>query len=324
MAGLKIRSIGRLLAAVVCCSGIAHPQEKSDPGQLSTDYRLQLPVDEVVLTFHAEDAQGLPVRDLTQDEIKLWDNGRAPRRIVSFASMMDRPLRGGILVDISESMQPVLVRSKALAEQSVERLFGQKFDQAFVADFAFWSENAEPWSSNASKLEQSIRSLGPRRMAAGAGTALFAAIFRACFYDFGQLDPGATGNFILLFSDGEDNAGQTSLDEALSACQRSNTAIYAFQWRPTPGQDSTGPRILHELADKSGGRVFAIDQEQDVIQRDLETVETEMRNQYRLVYNPVNLRHDGSFHRIEIQPPDRVKRVEVRTGYYAPRSSAGR
>ena len=45
----------------------------------------------------------------------------------------------------------------------------------------------------------------------------------------------------------------------------------------------------------------------------------EMRNQYRLVYNPAELKHDGAFHEIELQPPDRVSRVAVRSGYFAPR-----
>ena len=37
------------------------------------------------------------------------------------------------------------------------------------------------------------------------GTALYNAVFQACFYSFDNVDPTATGNFILLFSDGEDN-----------------------------------------------------------------------------------------------------------------------
>jgi Ca-activated chloride channel homolog len=323
VSGPMMRPVWTLLVIVACLSSLADPQGKPDASQLPEDYRLQLPVDEVLLTFHAADAQGLPVRDLRQDEIRLWDNGRAPRRILSFESMIDRPLRGGILIDISESMRPMLARSKVVAERSVEGLFGQKSDQAFVADFGFWSETAQPWTSDLSRLGQSIHSLGARPMGASAGTALFGAIFRACFYGFGKLDPGATGNFILLFSDGEDNAGQTTLDEALGACQRSNIAIYPFHLRPAPGQTSTGPQVLRQLADRTGGRVFALDDGED-IRHDLEMVEAEMRNQYRLVYTPVNLEHDGSFHRIEIQPPDRVSRVEVGSGYYAPRASADR
>jgi hypothetical protein len=47
-------------------------------------------------------------------------------------------------------------------------------------------------------------------------------------------------------------------------------------------------------------------------------VEADLRNQYRLVYRPAELKHDGSFHRIELKAPDRVDSLHVRSGYYAP------
>ena len=150
------------------------------------------------------------------------------------------------------------------------------------------------------------------------GTAIVDTIFRACFYGFGKVDPTATGNFILLFSDGEDNASHTSLEDALGACQRSNTAIYAFRVPSGSGDYSSGARLLADLASKSGGRVFFADDTEGAIWNDLQAIESEIRNQYRLVYNPANLRHDGAFHQIELQPPDRVSRIEVRSGYYAP------
>ena len=91
------------------------------------------------------------------------------------------------------------------------------------------------------------------------GTAIVDTIFRACFYGFGRVDPTATGNFILLFSDGEDNASHTTLEEALGACQRSNTVIYAFRVPSASGDYSTGARLLADLTSKSGGRVFLAD-----------------------------------------------------------------
>ena len=150
------------------------------------------------------------------------------------------------------------------------------------------------------------------------GTAIVDTIFRACFYGFSKVDPTATGNFIVLFSDGEDNASHTSLEEALGACQHSNTVIYAFRVPSASGDYSTGARLLADLTSKSGGRVFLADDTEDAILGDLQTIESEIRNQYRLIYNPANLKHDGAFHQIELQLPDRVSRIEVRSGYYAP------
>jgi len=108
-----------------------------------------------------------------------------------------------------------------------------------------------------------------------------------------------------------------SAKDAVEICQRSNTAIYVFRAQP---QDSfsTGPKTLAELASKSGGHVFYDDDSDAEIYNDLRMVEADLRNQYRLVYKPSALKHDGSFHRIELRGPERVESIAVRAGYYAP------
>jgi Ca-activated chloride channel family protein len=101
-------------------------------------------------------------------------------------------------------------------------------------------------------------------------------------------------------------------------CQRTNTAIYIFRAEPETGF-STGSRTLAELASKSGGRVFYDDDSDAAIYSDLQIIEANLRNQYRLVYTPVELKRDGSFHRIELETPQRVGAIAIRAGYYAPR-----
>ena len=51
---------------------------------------------------------------------------------------------------------------------------------------------------------------------------------------------------------------------------------------------------------------------------DLRMIEADLRNQYRLVYRPPELKHDGSFHRIVLKTPERVDSIVIRSGYYAP------
>ena len=65
----------------------------------------------------------------------------------------------------------------------------------------------------------------------------------------------ATGNFILLFSDGVDDDSHAYLSEAVDMCQRSRTAIYAFG-NSGKSRFSAGQKTLEELAGKTGGRVF--------------------------------------------------------------------
>jgi Ca-activated chloride channel homolog len=101
-------------------------------------------------------------------------------------------------------------------------------------------------------------------------------------------------------------------------CQRTNTAIYIFRAEPETGF-STASRTLTELASKSGGRVFYDDDSDAAIYSDLQIIEANLRNQYRLVYTPAELKRDGSFHRVELKAPQRVGSIAIRAGYYAPR-----
>jgi Ca-activated chloride channel homolog len=56
--------------------------------------------------------------------------------------------------------------------------------------------------------------------------------------------------------DGEDDGSSLSLKEAADACQRKNTAIYAFRADSENSFGSSGLRTLTELASETVGRVF--------------------------------------------------------------------
>jgi len=290
-------------------------QTNAAPAQNSSPYRFSVSVDEVSLTFHAADAQGLPVNDLKLDELSLLDNGKPPRRILAFDFLQNYPIRAGILMDTSESMREHLAGNRAISIQYAQRLLRQQTDQAFIMDFGYASKMTQPWTSDPAALTAGIHRLTAGSANPLGGTALFDTIFRACFYEFGKIDHAASGNFILLFSDGEDNTSHTSLKEAVDACQRANTAIYAFRAEPELSY-SSGPKTLAELASETGGRVFFGDDSEAAIYNDLRTIEADLRNQYRLVYNPAELRHDGSFHHIELKAPERVDSIHIRSGYY--------
>lgn len=310
---------------IVCCLLIltwfayAHctvSQTNADAAQGAAAYGFRVSVDEVSLTFHAADVHGLPINDLKLDELSLLDDGKAPRRILAFRSLQDYPIRAGILIDTSESMEQHLPGNRAISIKYAERLLRQTTDQAFVMDFGTISNVTQPWTSDPVALTAGIHRATAGRENPLGGTAIFDTVFRACFSEFGKIDHAASGNFILLFSDGEDNASHTSLKEAVDICQRSNTAIYAFRAEAQPNFFSTGPKALAELASETGGRVFHDDDSEAGIYDDLRTIETDLRNQYLLIYKPAELRHDGSFHHIELKASERVDSIKVRSGYY--------
>ena len=306
----------RLLIAVLLVIGraaTAQGNPSSSDGVESPSIRMN--VDEVVVTFNAIDANGSPVNDLKAGEIRIRDNGLVPKKIVAFDGLVNRSIRVGILLDTSESMQNALPGNKAIATKFLDRFFRQNKDAAFVSSFGSNSDSLQSWTGDLLRLEQGVQMAREQET---KGTALFNALFQMCSSSFNRVDPTETGNFILLFSDGEDNAGLTSLNNAARACQRTNTAVFAFLPAGTEDRASTGPRTLRELAAKTGGSVFLSDDSAVAIVSDLAQIDSEMRNRYRVVYSPASLKRDGEFHEIELQPPDRVKKVFVRSGYFAP------
>ncbi len=228
-------------------------------------------------------------------------------------------------MDTSVSVAAYLPRNRAIASEYVQRLLRQKADEAFVMDFDFESRIAQPWTSDRNALIAGMRRVTPDGVSRMGGTAIIDSIYRACLNQFGRLKDtanaagtaAASANFILLFSDGEDNASHAYLNEAVEMCQRTNTAIYAFRVHPE-SRFFDGPKTLMQLASQTGGRVFKSEDSDEAIYDDLRTIEADLRDQYRLVYKPAELKHNGSFHRIQLKASERVESLEVRSGYYAP------
>jgi Ca-activated chloride channel homolog len=309
--------ISLLVFSVVAEAVRGGSQTTAAAAQGAAAYRLNVSVDEVVLTFHAADAHSLPVDDLKLDELTLQDSGRPPRKILAFQLLQNFPIRAGILMDTSESMMQTRSRDRAIAMSYAQQVLRRQTDRAFVIDFDRFPKLAQPWTNEAGALAEGIRNYTAYGGSHLQGTAIFDAIYEACLNQFGHIDNTASGNFILLFSDGEDNASHASLKLAVDMCQRANTAIYPFR-AGNPSGFSEGPRVLAELASETGGRVFHDDESDPAVYDDLRIIEADLRNQYRLIYKPPEMKHDGSFRRIVLQAPERVDSITIRSGYYAP------
>ena len=310
------RAAARLLLLLQPGSLLA--QAPAVVGPTIPSYNLHVVVDEVSLTFHAADGHGLRLRDLQLSDLHLLDNGQPPRRVVSFEALEDIPIRAGILMDHSESMEAHRSGNRAIASAYAQRLLRQRTDQAFVVDFARLSKVVQPWTSDPATLGSAIRLAVPTELTRGKGTALYDAVYQSCRFQFGRIDHAASGNFLLLFTDGEDNASQASLQQAIDACQLSNTAVYAFRAESDSSFFSAGPKALADLAQQTGGRTFYGDDSPAQVDGDLRLIEADLRNRYRLVYRPAELRHDGSFHHIQLNATDLADTITVRSGYYAP------
>jgi Ca-activated chloride channel homolog len=308
-------SLRRLVIFLVTCApSVAFPQTAKTLSPADDPYTLNIAVDEVSLTFHAADFHGIPIDDLKLDDMRILDNGKKPLKIVSFDVHQNLPVRFGVLVDTSRSMLGYLRRNQAIANQYVTQLLHKQTDRAFVMRFDSESKVLQNWTDNSDALTASLHDVAIDHASRLGGTVLFDSIYKACRDQFGTTDPLA-GNFILLFTDGIDNASHARLEDDIDICQKANTAIYIFSTEPKQ-IFSEGQKTLHTLATQSGGVIF-FDQTPESIWDDLRIIDANLRSQYRLVYRPQHFRRDGSFHRIKLDSPTRGGVITARSGYYA-------
>ncbi len=310
-----------LLGFMLIVSSHSYVSAASNPlgrtAEQDSAYTLTVPVNEVSITFHVSDSRGSAIDNLTQEDLRLFDNGQPQKKLLSLQSYHNLPIRAGFLFDTSGSMLEDLDHNASIANLYATHLLKKGTDRAFVIGFNTKTNLTQDWTDRPEAIALGIQSVAESQGVENSGTAIFDSLYKTC-RDRWNIDRGAvTGNFILLFTDGIDNASHARIDDVIDMCQRTRTAIYIFtnQWNSRGA--SRGGKTLNELVTKSGGRLF-LNPNDDQISRDVETIDADQRNEYRLVYKPSDLTPNGSFHRIKLRCSVRGTTILTRSGYYAP------
>ena len=319
--------LGVVLAAVNAGSAVSVAQDTVvSTGPVAAagvpNYTLTLGVNEVSVPFHAADGHGVAIEDLTLNDLQVQDNGKAPKQIVSFDLYRDLPIRAGILIDTSRSVMENLRKNQQISIDYVRQYLRKPTgdrpgDQAFVMRFDSDTKVLQDWTGEVDALTVSIRNVAFDHESRLGGTAIYDAVYKACRDQFGRFGNAPTGSFVLLFSDGLDNASHTRIEDDVDICQQTNTAIYVFSGA-SKSMFIEGQKTLTDLARQTGGLIF-FEQTSAGIHDDLRVIEANLRSQYRLVYKPVKVKADGSFHRIQLESPGRGGVITARSGYYATR-----
>jgi VWFA-related protein len=132
---------------------------------------------------------------------------------------------------------------------------------------------------------------------------------------------------LLVISDGGDNSSRYTESEIKNLVREADVQVYAIGIfepmgsRGRTAEELSGPGLLTEIAEQTGGRHFPVDnlnELPDVAAK----IGIELRNQYMLGYTPRNQEKDGKYRRVSVKlvqprglPP---LRAYWRLGYYAP------
>jgi len=276
---------------------------------------IQVDVNIVVVNVTVTDPFDRIVTGLDQVNFQVYDE-KVEQQIVTF-STEDAPISVGLIFDSSGSMGDKIQKSKEAALQFFKTSNPQ--DEFMLINF---SERPNLISGFTSKFENVQDRL--IFVKSGGKTALLDAIYLG----LSETKKATTNRkALLVISDGGDNHSRYTENDVKRAVKESDVQIYAvgifepLSARTRTPEEARGPSLLAELAEVSGGRMFSVEDANEL--PDIaEKISIELRNQYVIGYKPSNLVRDGRWRRIRVKlnPPKGLPPLQVyaRTGYYAP------
>ena len=272
-------------------------------------------IDVVSLNVTVTDSDGRYVTDLASDEFDVFEDGA--RQEIKYFDRSNLPIAFSLLVDTSASMEEKLPVAQEAAVGFARRTRPE--DLAEVVDFDTRVTVVQGFTNKVGELERAIR-----HTSVGGSTALYNAVYIA-LKELKRIRPGGTADLrrqaIVLLSDGDDTSSLVTFDEALDLAKRSETVIYAIGLRSSTEPAGKGFReadfVLRELTQQTGGRVFFSTKAEEL--RGLYgQIADELSSQYLIGYVSKNLRRDGAWRRIVVQPTRPGIRARTKAGYYAP------
>jgi VWFA-related protein len=269
---------------------------------------------EVVLHATVVDDRNRLVTSLVKPDFTVFENGQ-PQQIRQF-KLEDYPVAMGIVIDNSGSMRDKREEVNKAALNLVRS--SNPDDQVFVVNFSDEYFLDQDFTSDVKKLQAALEHVESR-----GGTALYDAIVASA----DQLAKSPLQRKVLfVVTDGEDDASQENLEEAVHRLQQENgPVVYAIGLL---GDDKNrhAKRALETIADRTGGISFFPPTLGDVDQIST-TIAHDIRNQYTISYQPTTPKTVGGFRTIHVDAHDRAyKKLTVRTrsGYYPGQENVAR
>jgi Ca-activated chloride channel family protein len=273
---------------------------------------IRMNVDMVLVPVTITDPMNRLVTGLEQEDFEVFEGG-GKQQIRSFACE-DAPVSIGIIFDLSGSMNSKLIRARESILQFIKTANPQ--DEFFVIGFNDRPELIEDFTSSVEDIQARLATVR-----SGHRTALLDAIY----YGLAKMKEARHDRkALLVVSDGGDNRSRYTEGELRAQVREADVEIYSIgifdPYAATP-EERSGPQLLNELSEETGGRLFRVD---DVAEMGdiAEKISTELRNQYMIGYKPKNLTRDGKWRKVKVKvtPPQGLPplTVHARTGYYAP------
>jgi Ca-activated chloride channel family protein len=269
----------------------------------SPEFGTVVKVTAIELPVTVLDGSGKPVEDLEQEDFTVYED-KVEQTISHFSLHRDLPVRMGIVIDTSGSMEETLPTVQRVVMGFLRDLLRPR-DRAYIEVFSDRPDMLTGFTADFTTIENALLALFPDR-----ATAFYDAVVMGLF----QFS-GITGRrAMIVLTDGEDTQSKNSFDDALGYAQRMGVTIYMVGVDIGTTKISTRWQIS-KLAEATGGKAFFVsgNSELDNIYAE---INRELRTQYLLAYTSNSEKPADELRKIKVEV-DR-KRVKVRTiaGYY--------
>jgi Ca-activated chloride channel homolog len=255
------------------------------------------------------------VTGLEKEHFRLFED-KIQQDITQFSSE-DAPISIGLVFDTSGSMGSKLQKSRQAAAEFFKT--ANPADEFFLVQFNDRPELSVPFTTDTDKIQSTLTFTQSK-----GRTALLDSVYLAMHEMKKAHNPRKA---VLIISDGGDNSSRYTETEIKNAVREADVQIFAIGIFESMGnrgrtpEESSGPGLLNELAEQTGGREYAVEniaELPDIAAK----IGIELRNEYILGYTPRNRERDGKYRKVQVKlnqprglPP---LKAYFRLGYYAP------
>ncbi|MEM9556571.1 MAG: VWA domain-containing protein [Acidobacteriota bacterium] len=263
----------------------------------------ELKVQFVELYASVLDRKGRFVDDLRAEDLTVLEEGEE-QSIRRFEPLRDLPIRAGLLIDTSLSMETSLRDVERAAFEFLEQVVTPR-DRAAVLTFADEPELRARFTNDPEILAGALAGLVPE-----GETALWDALVYATHYFSGLEGKRA----IVLLTDGEDSGSEYTFDEALDFARRSGVSIYVVGMG-LANSEHTYRSALLRLARETGGDTFFIERATR-LGKVYQSIQDDLRSQYLVAYQSSLPSEREGFRQVTVETSR--PGIEIRTipGYF--------
>lgn len=255
----------------------------------SPEFVLRTSVNEVVLHIGVIDSHSKTVPELTASDVSLYENGKPAPAFRSFVREDNLPLKIGILIDGSGSVEHLWRDETKAANAFLARIM-RTGDVGFVARFTQKVTVVQDWTGDVKKMQQALGHVD-----IDGETAMYDAVFWAEHKLTSERNGQSTRTVLLLVTDVDDNRSTATFEQTKQMLSHSEVLLYSVGMgfnvcsgtSSSCAEDTWSMDILKNLSKATGGTAF-FPHEPGQFAKVGNQITEDLRTYYRVSYSPTN------------------------------------